>query len=602
MKKFDITPTRAIVSVLGAFLLVAAVASLFGGEEKDEIVDGRTVAGQAGSAAGSAAAPPAAPLISRDMAVSSPNVAMMHSKVIAAPEAAGMAMEMYDAGFVPPQGIGQGFDGERYEDIDPNPVRRVSEHPVSTFSVDVDTFAYANVRRFLNQGQMPPKDAVRIEELVNYFDYDYPLPETREEPFRPFVTVYPSPWNAKADILHIGIKGFDVKQETRPRANLVFLIDISGSMNSQNKLPLLKSAFRMLVQKLDIRDNVSIVVYAGRVATVLNPTRGDKKGEIIAALDYLAAGGSTAGAEGIRLAYQAAEASFREDAVNRVILATDGDFNVGISDPEKLEEFIERKRDSGIYFSVLGFGMGNLNDHLMQKLAQAGNGNAAYIDTLNEARKVMVDEMTGTLFTISDDVKIQVEFNPALVSEYRLIGYETRLLRREDFSNDKVDAGDIGAGHTVTALYEIVKPGGGGERIEGLRYGDVKPAPVSPGHTDEIANLRIRYKLPGGKSSFLIERPVTLDDRRREIGDVSPDVRFAAAVAGFGQLLRQDPWIEDFTYDHVVELANDAKGKDEYGYRAEFVQLARSAAVAAAMPPLAGGHPPMPEPFVPYRQ
>ncbi|MGD8388532.1 MAG: von Willebrand factor type A domain-containing protein, partial [Desulfobacteraceae bacterium] len=326
---------------------------------------------------------------------------------------------------------------DRFETFEPNPVKRTQEEPVSTFSVDVDTASYAFVRRALNAGHLPPKNAVRVEELINYFDYDYPLPADRSQPFRPTVSVFPTPWNPQTLLLHIGIKGFDLVPDQRPRANLVFLIDVSGSMNMPDKLPLLKNAFRMLVDRLDAEDTVALVVYAGSAGTVLEPTPVQQKGKILAALDRLKAGGSTAGGEGIRSAYALAESCFDAQGINRVILATDGDFNVGIRDPEALQHFVEREREKGIYLSVLGFGQGNYNDALMQKLAQNGNGNAAYIDTLNEARKVLVEEASSTLFPIAKDVKIQVEFNPARVAEYRLIGYESRRLRREDFNNDQ---------------------------------------------------------------------------------------------------------------------------------------------------------------------
>ena len=360
---------------------------------------------------------------------------------------------------------------DRFEEVEPNPVKLTSEEPVSTFSIDVDTASYAFVRRALNAGHLPQKNAVRIEELINYFDYDYPIPSDRESPFLPSVAVFPTPWNAETKLVRIGIKGLEIEPEERPRANLVFLLDVSGSMNMSDKLPLLKSAFRMLVENLDPDDSVAIVVYAGAAGTILEPTEVRNKGRILDALDRLSAGGSTAGGEGIRRAYALAEANFDTKGVNRVILATDGDFNVGIRDPEELKGFVERKRETGIFLSVLGFGQGNLNDLLMQKLAQNGNGNAAYIDTLSEARKVLVDEAGSTLFTIARDVKIQVEFNPIRVAEYRLIGYETRMLRREDFNNDLVDAGDVGAGHSVTALYEITPTGSEGRLIDDLRYG-----------------------------------------------------------------------------------------------------------------------------------
>jgi len=476
---------------------------------------------------------------------------------------------------------------DKFPDAKPNPVKLVSEEPVSTFSADVDTASYSVVRKFLNDGALPPGDAVRIEEMVNYFDYSYPLPEHRAQPFRPTVQVYQTPWNPDTQIVHIGIKGFDIARAERPAANLVFLLDVSGSMDEPNKLPLVKKAMRLLVNELGPNDRVSIVVYAGAAGMVLEPTSGGDKSKILAALDNLSAGGSTAGAEGIRQAYQLARASFMKNGVNRVILATDGDFNVGITDPNQLEDFVARERESGVSLSVLGFGMGNYNDALMQKLAQKGNGNAAYIDTINEGRKVLVEQIGGTLFTIAKDVKFQIEFNPARVSEYRLIGYETRLLNREDFNNDKVDAGDIGAGHAVTALYEIVPVGSNGHLMDPLRYRAATP--VQPGNaTGEIAFLRLRYKLPNEDQSRLIERPVTERDLQ-DLARANDDLRFAVAVAGFGQLLRNDPYMKNFGYAQVAGLANGARGTDPFGYRAEFVQLVRLAEALPAMPSLEQG-------------
>jgi Ca-activated chloride channel family protein len=474
---------------------------------------------------------------------------------------------------------------DKFPDAKPNPVKLVSEEPVSTFSADVDTSSYAVVRKFLNDGALPPADAVRIEEMVNYFDYAYPLPEARSAPFRPTVAVYQTPWNPDTQVVHIGIKGFDIQRTERPTANLVFLLDVSGSMDEPNKLPLVKKAMRMLVNELDANDRVSIVVYAGAAGTVLEPTPGTEKGKILAAIDDLTPGGSTAGAEGIRQAYQLARSSFVKNGVNRVILATDGDFNVGITDPNQLEDFVARERESGVTLTCLGFGTGNYNDALMQKLAQKGNGNAAFIDTLNEARKVLVEQIGGTLFTIAKDVKFQIEFNPARVSEYRLIGYETRLLNREDFNNDKVDAGDIGAGHTVTALYEIVPTGSNGHLMDPLRYQSKAPS-VPASSTGEIAFLRMRYKLPAETQSRLIERPVTDRDKIDDVHRASGDLRFAAAVAGFGQLLRNDPYMKQFGFADVAELAGGAKGPDAFGYRSEFLQLVKLAEALPALPTL----------------
>jgi len=474
---------------------------------------------------------------------------------------------------------------DHFEIITPNPVKLVKEEPVSTFSIDVDTASYAFVRRALHTGVLPQKDAVRIEELINYFTYEYPLPRDRSAPFRPTVTVIPTPWNSDTKLIHIGIKGFDIVPGKKQRSNLVFLIDVSGSMKSPDKLPLLKNAFGMLLESLDPQDVVAIVVYAGAAGTVLEPTPVQEKGRILATLDSLSAGGSTAGGEGIRQAYALAEANFDPQGVNRVILATDGDFNVGIRNPEELKGFVERKRRSGVYLTVLGFGQGNYNDALMQKLAQNGNGTAAYIDTLNEARKVLVDEANATLFPIANDVKIQIEFNPARVAEYRLIGYETRLLRREDFKNDLVDAGDIGAGHSITALYEITPADSNARLIDELRYGTQEPVggDRKGEKTDEYAFLKIRFKLPGEKASRVIETPIGLDVEYTSLAKVPVAVRFASAVAAFGQLLRGDPYVKDFTYQDVIVLAEPARGRDSFGLRTEFLNLVRLAMTARAM-------------------
>jgi Ca-activated chloride channel homolog len=470
---------------------------------------------------------------------------------------------------------------ERYEDVEINPVKVATEEPVSTFSIDVDTAAYANVRRFLRDGVLPPRDAVRVEEMVNYFDYAYALPEERTAPFATSVALMPTPWNAGTKLLHIGIKGYDIARSERPHANLVFLIDVSGSMQSADKLPLVKQTMSDFVRRLAPDDSVAIVVYAGNAGTVLEPTPGRERGTILAAIDNLEAGGSTAGGEGIRQAYALAERSFDKGAVNRVILATDGDFNVGITDPDALEDFVSRKRETGIYLSVLGFGTGNINDLLMQKLAQSGNGNAAYVDSLMEGHKMLIEEASATLFPIADDVKIQVEFNPAVIAEYRLIGYETRALKREDFNNDAIDAGEIGSGHEVTALYEITPVGSSARLNDPLRYQEgADPSPASKG--SEYAFLRLRYKLPGEAESRLIERPVTDDDGYATLDRAPAEARFAVAVAAFGQLLRGDPYLKGYDYDDVLALAQPARGTDEYGYRAEFVQLVRLAGGAQA--------------------
>ena len=476
---------------------------------------------------------------------------------------------------------------DRFSSFDANPVKRAADEPVSTFSIDVDTAFYGFMRASLNRGVLPPRNAVRTEELVNYFPYAYAPPEDRETPFAVHASLMPTPWSDDTRLMHIGIKGYVPERGSRPRANLVFLIDSSGSMDEPGKLPLLKTSFKLLLGALEPDDRVAIVTYAGAAGTVLTPTEAAERAKIAAALDRLHAGGSTAGAEGIRQAYLLAEQHFVEDGINRVILATDGDFNVGIADPEALEGFVARKRDSGVYLSVLGFGMGNYNDELMQRLAQSGNGNAAYIDSLSEARKVLVEEAGSTLFPIAKDVKIQVEFNPALVAEYRLIGYETRMLAREDFRNDKVDAGEIGAGHTVTALYEIVLAGSGGALTAPLRYRR-QEAGTGGGSSNEFATVSIRYKKPDAGKSTKIVRHVTPADAFENADDAPRDLRFAAAVAAFGQILRGGRYTGNYGYDDVIAAAQAARGKDRFGYRAEFINLVRLAKSAAAMAPQGG--------------
>jgi len=474
----------------------------------------------------------------------------------------------------------QPTDTEKYQHQDDNPVRRASEQPFSTFSIDVDTGAYANVRRFLNGGQLPPQDAVRVEELINYFDYQYAPPQTRDAPFRVSTELAPAPWNSDALLLRIGIKGFDVSTEQRPAANLVFLVDVSGSMNSPDKLPLLKNSLRLLADQLTARDRVSMVVYAGASGTVLEPTPGDQKAKIRTAIDQLSAGGSTNGGEGIQRAYQLAH-SAQLKGINRVILATDGDFNVGIVNFEALVDLAEQQRATGVALTTLGFGTGNYNDQLLERLADAGNGNYAYVDSLSEARKVLVTELSSTLFTIAKDVKIQVEFNPAEVLEYRLIGYENRALAREDFNNDKVDAGEIGAGHRVTALYEIIKAGGKG-RMDASRYAaDVPRTPAAK--SGELGLLRLRYKRPEGDDSQLLEFPI------KSKAAVSPressaDFRFAASVAAFGQMLRGGKYLGKFGYDDIAALAKDGLASDNEGYRREFVSLVKLAQALTPAP------------------
>jgi Ca-activated chloride channel homolog len=457
---------------------------------------------------------------------------------------------------------------EAFPDANPNPVKITAEEPVSTFSIDTDTASYAVTRSSLTNGSLPPKEAVRIEEMVNYFPYAYPAPGAGEAPFRASVSLFPTPWNKDTELLRIGLQGAMPATDTRPPLNLVFLIDTSGSMEDPNKLPLLKRSFRLMLGQLRPADRVAIVTYAGSAGLVLEPTAASDQTAILAALDRLGAGGSTAGQEGLEQAYAVAEKMGGDGHVSRILLATDGDFNVGLSDPEALKDFIAKKRESGTYLSVLGFGRGNLDDATMQALAQNGNGTAAYIDTLSEAQKVLVDQLSGALFPIADDVKIQIEFNPAAVAEYRLIGYETRALAREDFNNDHVDAGEIGAGHQVTALYEITPTGSPARLSDPLRY---NAAPEARGAT-ELGFLKLRYKAPGATTSTLIETPIPATPDAPDT-----DARFTAAIAGMGQLLSNPKYLGNWGWDQAIALANGAKGEDPFGYRADAVQLMRLA-------------------------
>ncbi|MER9365808.1 von Willebrand factor type A domain-containing protein [Mesorhizobium sp. M0518] len=466
---------------------------------------------------------------------------------------------------------------DRIEDFKTNPVHAALEDPVSTFSIDVDTASYSFVRSSLKQGTLPQADTVRVEEMINYFPYDWKGPDSASTPFNSTVSVMPTPWNTQTRLMHVAIKGFDVKPTEQPKANLVFLIDVSGSMDEPDKLPLLKSAFRLLVSKLKADDTISIVTYAGDAGTVLEPTKASEKDKILSAIDNLTPGGSTAGEAGIKEAYRLAQKSFVKDGVNRVMLATDGDFNVGQTDDDDLKRLIESERKSGVFLSVFGFGRGNLNDQMMQTIAQNGNGTAAYIDTLAEAEKVLVEDASSTLFTIAKDVKIQVEFNPNKVSEYRLIGYETRALNREDFNNDRVDAGDIGSGHSVTAIYEITPKGSGGEQIDPLRYGQASVDNGGVANADEYAFVKIRYKLPNEDVSKLITTPVTSANEISSFDQASADQRFSVAVAAFGQKLRDEDATAKFGYDKIMEIATAARGADPFGYRSEFLSLVRLA-------------------------
>lgn len=464
---------------------------------------------------------------------------------------------------------------EHYAEHDDNPVKRVAEAPVSTFSIDVDTGSYSNVRRMLHDGVRPPADAVRAEEMINYFDYGHPGPSSLATPFRVTTEIAPAPWNGKRQLLMIGIKGYDVPKAQLPPANLVFLIDTSGSMQSEDKLPLLKQSFARLVEQLRPQDRVSIVVYAGSAGLVLAPTPGSEKEKILSALDDLSAGGSTNGGAGIQLAYATARQAFVKDGVNRVILATDGDFNVGTTDQKALETLVGDQRKSGIALTTLGFGQGNYNDSMAERLADVGDGNHAYIDTLQEARKVLVQEMQSTLLTIAKDVKIQIEFNPAQVAEYRLIGYENRLLNREDFANDRVDAGDIGAGHEVTALYELVLVGSDAQRLPALRYGTPQAAPAGVA-ANELAHLRLRYKRPGEDTSRLIQTPISTAQALAKHAP-SPALRFAATVAAYADALRGGKNIDGWTWEDIARSAHQTTGPDPWKLRAEFVGLVDAA-------------------------
>jgi len=478
----------------------------------------------------------------------------------------------------------QDFDTATYDHVSENPFLQASTNPLSTFSIDVDTASYSNVRRFIDSGSLPPRDAVRVEEMINYFSYDYREPES-DKPFSIDLDATACPWDGSHRLLRIGLKGRDVTNENRPSSNLVFLLDVSGSMTPAERLPLVKQAMRLLVEKLTEKDRVAIVIYAGGSGLALPSTTGDRKETILRALEDLKAGGSTNGAEGIELAYKVAADNFIKGGVNRVILATDGDFNIGVTNQGDLIRLIEQKAKSGVFLSVLGVGTDNLKDSTMQKLADKGNGNYAYLDSLDEARKVLVQQVNGTLMTIAKDVKIQVEFNPARVASYRLIGYEKRMLRKEDFNNDKVDAGEIGAGHTVTALYEIVPADAGATDpsasippVDSLKYqapSSASVATVQAGSkaSQEMVTVKLRYKKPEGDTSELTERSFV--DNGSKFENAAPDLKFAAAVAEFGMILRDSEYKGKGTIGAVIEWAQEGKGRDTAGYRAGFIELAR---------------------------
>jgi len=471
---------------------------------------------------------------------------------------------------------------ENYAHITENAFKKANDDPLSTFSIDVDAASYSNMRRFINNGNLPPKDAVRIEEMINYFDYNYAQPKG-DDPVNIVTEIGTAPWNNKHRLVHIGLKAKNIPTEKLPPSNLVFLIDVSGSMESYNKLPLLVSSLRLLTDNLRDQDRVAIVVYAGSSGLVLPSTSGDNKQAIKEALNKLSAGGSTAGGAGIKLAYKVATENFIKGGNNRIILATDGDFNVGANSDGDMKTLIEEKRKSGVFLTVLGFGMGNYKDSKMEVLANKGNGNYAYIDNISEARKVLINEFGGTLFTVAKDVKLQIEFNPAKVQAYRLIGYENRLLNNEDFNDDKKDAGEMGAGHTVTALYEIIPVGVDSKfvkSVDALKYQNVPKNAPSSNHTNEMLTVKLRYKQPDGDKSKLLQQAVN-DNYQDKLSKTSDNFRFSASVAMFGMLLRQSEFMQESTFEQAITLADGAKGLDKEGYRAEYVKLAKSAQLMA---------------------
>lgn len=481
-----------------------------------------------------------------------------------------------------PQSISQTLQSnENYSDLEENDIQQVATDPVSTFSIDVDTASYSNIRRMITgQGYLPPKDAVKIEEMVNYFSYDYPSSDNPDQPFSVHTELAPVPWVEGGNddnklLMQIGLKGYEPDLAERPAANLVFLVDVSGSMQSEDKLPLLKKSLRLLVNQMNDDDRIALAVYAGSAGLVLESTPASEKRKILNAIDNLTSGGSTNGSAGIHLAYQVAEENLIEGGINRILIASDGDMNVGVNGVDAFKELMEEKRKTGIAITTLGFGTGNYNDAMMEQIADVGNGNAAYIDSLLEAQKVLVNEMQSTLLTIAKDVKIQVEFNPELVAEYRLIGYENRILEREDFRNDRVDAGEIGAGHTVTALYEVTLKGSDDIMIPELRYqqqtdnvNELRDMELS-----ELAYVNLRYKLPEESVSTEFGQPVHLSSAKASFDQSSDNLQFAASVASFGHLLRNSDYTQGMSFDQVLKIARDSKGKDEHGYRSEFLSL-----------------------------
>lgn len=499
-----------------------------------------------------------------------------HSQVVPSPPPPPAAIAESVQGLSAKSALGSStieIDRENYLPNEHNRVKQVATEPVSTFSVDVDTASYSNVRRMLvNEGRLPPHDAVRVEEMINYFSYGYETPTSTKQPFSVTTELAPAPWNTDRHLLQIGLKGYEPPISNRKAANLVFLIDVSGSMQSSNKLPLVKKSLKLLLKSLDKNDRIALVVYAGAAGIVLESTPANEKAKIASAIDQLRAGGSTHGSAGIKLAYEVAQQNFVDNGINRVLIASDGDMNVGTVSIEALKELIEQKRKSGIALTTLGFGTGNYNYSLMEQLADVGNGNASYIDNLKEAHKVLVKEAQSTLLTIAKDVKIQVEFNPSIVSEYRLIGYENRILAREDFANDKVDAGDIGAGHTVTALYELTLASSENRTFQQLRYGNSAPATTNL-TTDEVAYVKLRYKIPGESVSKELEQPVLTASQQNSFSTASPDFRFASSVAAYGQLLSGSNYTASYSYDDVIEALRDARGDDSDGYRSELISM-----------------------------
>ncbi len=458
---------------------------------------------------------------------------------------------------------------EKYAHTDENSVKITKNEPVSTFSIDVDTASYTNARSYLERGDTPPKDSIRIEEMINYFPYNYPTPKTKEKPFAIHTTLTDSPWKKGNQLLHIGIKGFELEEKEKKPMNLVLLIDTSGSMNSRDRIGLLQKGFNLLADQLTDKDTLSIVTYSGDSRVALEPTNGSEKQKIKNAVNALITGGGTWGAGGLKKAYELAKENFNPNAVNRILIGTDGDFNIGTTDNLSLEDFVKKEKENGIYLSVLSVGRGNYNDSLTQAIAQAGNGIAYYLDSFKEAKKVLLNDISKTIFPIANDVKIQVEFNPAKVAEYRLIGYETRALNREDFNNDKVDAGEIGSGHTVTAIYELTPVDSQNQMNDDLRYSQKTEEPAQP-QSDEYAFVKVRYKLPNETTSLLIEQPVK---ETIALDKTSDDVRFSIAVTGFAQNLKDSKFKGEWSYTDIQAFAKNARGEDENGYRNEFIEL-----------------------------